>query len=184
MVNSQQTIDTYDSCWQIESQSQCESYNDQYGCYWDEFDQSCMCRIKHDNINIIYLIDISLSGLSQLETFSNIAATIQDVTDSTLMLQQTSYYQTILYNDKDIYVQTPYIDITTIDISQYEQNHSQISHLSSAINTAISIFQSLNNKKRNILIILIGQTTSNTQNICSLKAALNSQCLYLSTNAI
>ena len=177
----QPTDAIYDECWKIESDPPCNDpyYADFLGCHWDIFDLSCMCRIEDNNMNVIYLVDISTSASPQQSDFDNVAALIQDVTDSTLFTNATTtmFNQIILY-DENQYIQAQNTDASTININDIS-SRTQLVDLRTAINSAIQQFNTLNNRKRRVLVIFDGQAqsdyTDDDTEICPIKATLNDE---------
>ena len=171
----------YLACYEMERMP-CidEFYVNNYGCDWDSFDQSCMCIVGDNNINVVYLIDISLTASPSQTEFDSIAALIKDVTDSTLILRDgitEVYHQMILYDEQSNELPA-YTDATTINIDQCCGSRTQLNDLPSAINVAIELFDGLDGKTR-VLVIFNGQQQSDysndTNELCPLKSDLNNE---------
>eukprot|EP01084_Bolivina_argentea_P141031 247853_1 len=165
----------YDACWEIQSNQICNNpfYTTWYHCHWDEFDFSCKCGLRTDNINVIYLIDTSLSALPLNSDFMKIAEIIDDAADSTLKTE--AYTQMILY-DENQQIQQPNIDATSINVSEFQR--TKLNDLPSALNTSIQQFKTLDSK-RPVLVIFDGQMQSNymddSTELCNYKSTLNSE---------
>lgn len=130
-----------------------------------------MCKQNSNEINVLYLIDISFSAVPQQSHFNVIAALIQDVTISTLSTD--AFNQIILY-DENRYIQAPQTDAAQIDITQYSR--TPLVNLQSAILTAIETLNALD-QKRSVLVIFSGQLqndySDDTTEICPLRAILD-----------
>lgn len=184
---SAQTQSVHDACYLIDGDPPCNDpyYVNNLGCNWDNFDLNCMCIARDNNINVIYLIDISLSASPTQSDFTDVAALLQDVTDSTLILRNTTttiYNQYILYNENQ-YVLPEFTDATKIDIDICCGARSQLNDVSAAIDVALQQFHNLNDNRGKVLVIFSGQQQDNYLhdriNICPTKSALENEGIFL-----
>ena len=176
----------YSACYPMDGDPPCNNqyYVNNLGCDWDNFDMNCMCIAQNDNINVIYLIDISTSASPLQSDFTNVAELLQDVTDSTLNLRDgitTIYNQYILY-DNNQYPLPEFTNARNINIDNCCGTRTELNDLSLAINSAIQQFNNLSQNKNKVLVIFNGQQQSDYLNddisLCPIKSTLNDQGIY------
>ena len=192
----------YPECSVIESEIECNSayYQNLYGCYWDGSSlgntinptPSCKCKLEQDKeINVLFLIDISILSIPSGQHFQYIQNIIADTIKSTIT--ERNYISIILY-DEDVHISLSFDESNSMTIAEIAQfvldidisaiPRTQNTHQLQAIVLSIIEFTSITDSTstdQNAIILFSaeGNRNKNAMDICNLAFYLNMYSTYI-----